>query len=93
MSTAKAVGYLILAIGVVWALYGSLWTPRLYDLDGASAMQIAQVASQATRIGVAGLAVAILGIGLIVGAEPAQAGADRAVTGSSESDRPTPMRR
>jgi len=63
----KTVGYLIMLVGVALALYGAFVSPLAYNLNTASAPQVAQVAAQAARIGVGGVAIAALGVGIIAG--------------------------
>ena len=63
----KAIGFLILFAGLLWALYGAVVTPMMYDTRTASAPQQAQVNSEATRIASGGLATCLLGVGLIAG--------------------------
>jgi len=72
----KTVGNILLAIGVLWALYGAFVTPMMYDLDTASAPQMAQVNSEAARVGVTGLTLAVTGLGMLIRAKPQRTPAD-----------------
>ena len=67
----KSIGYILLTIGVLWALYGAFITPTMYDTP-SSAPQIAQVNSEAIRVTVTGLTVAVAGLGLLAGYEPTE---------------------
>ena len=64
----KSLGYVLLTIGVLWALFGAFITPAMYDTP-SSAPQVAQVNSEAIRVTVTGLTVAVAGLGLVVGYE------------------------
>ena len=65
----RAVGNILMAIGILWALYGAFITPAMYDKP-TSAPQIAQVNSEAIRVSVTGLTIAVAGLGVIAGYEP-----------------------
>ena len=61
----KAIGMILVFVGFLWALYGSVVTPIMYD--PGSAPQAAQVNSEAARVAAGGLATGVLGVGLMVG--------------------------
>jgi len=69
----KTIAYLILLAGFALALYGAFAVPMQYDMSRASAPQAAQVNSEAARIAAGGLAVAVLGCGLLIGVHAPEA--------------------
>jgi len=62
----RILAYILILLGLIWALYSTLLSPAMYPLSQASAPQAAQIFSDAARGGVGGVAIMLFGVALLV---------------------------